>query len=219
MTNARSKSEVLSKTCKSYIQDLVIEEVFGRKKEFSSRYTQKGIEQERESIDLVQDNCDFGFLYKNEEHFENDYLTGTPDVNTDSVLLDVKSNWDLFTYKDHLFSDELQNKDYIYQMQGYMALTGKRKSYLIYCLPNTPDDMIEDEVRRAHWNHKYIDENDELRLHVEHNHIYDDINSKLRIKSFIVRYDKDIVKKIYERVEQCREYYESLIQRINEQGT
>ena len=74
MTNARSKSEVLSKTCKSYLQELAIEEMYGIKKEFSSRYTDKGIEVERTSIDLVQDNCDFGFMYKNEEHFENDFL-------------------------------------------------------------------------------------------------------------------------------------------------
>ena len=47
MTNARSKSEVLSKTCKSYLQELAIEEMYGIKKEFSSRYTDKGIEVER----------------------------------------------------------------------------------------------------------------------------------------------------------------------------
>ena len=128
MTNARSKSEVLSKTCKTYLQELAIEEMYGIKKEFSSRYTDKGIEVERESIDLVQDNCDFGFMYKNEEHFENDYLTGTPDVNTDNILLDVKSSYDATTFP--WFEEEIPNKDYFYQLQGYMALTKKRKSIL-----------------------------------------------------------------------------------------
>ena len=90
MTNSRSKSEVLSKTCKTYLQELAIEEMYGIKKEFSSRYTDKGNLVERESIDLAQDVLDYGFMYKNEEHFNNDFLTGTPDVNTDNILLDVK---------------------------------------------------------------------------------------------------------------------------------
>ena len=210
MTNARSKSEVLSKTCKSYLQELAIEEMYGIKKEFSSRYTDKGIEVERESIDLVQDNCDFGFMYKNEEHFENDFLTGTPDVNTDNILLDVKSSYDATTFP--WFEEEIPNKDYYYQLQGYMALTGKRKSVLAYCLVNTPFQIVEDEVRRAHWKEHLIDENEELRADVEARHNFDHIPPEKRIKTFEVRYDKDVVKAIYERIKECREYYNTLIQ-------
>jgi len=210
MTNARSKSEVLSKTCKSYLQELAIEEMYGIKKEFSSRYTDKGIEVERESIDLVQDNCDFGFMYKNEEHFENDYLTGTPDVNTDNILLDVKSSYDATTFP--WFEEEIPNKDYYYQLQGYMALCNKRKSVLAYCLVNTPFQIVEDEVRRAHWQEHLIDESEELRADVEARHNFDHIPPEKRIKTFEVRYDKDVVKAIYERIKECRKYYETLIQ-------
>ena len=210
MTSSRSKSEVLSKTCKSYLQELAIEEMYGIKKEFSSRYTDKGIEVERNSIDLVQEVCDFGFMYKNEEHFENDYITGTPDVNTDNCLLDVKSSYDASTFP--WFAEEIPNKDYFYQLQGYMALTGKRKSILAYCLVNTPYQIVEDEIRREHWKHHLIDESDELRADVEAKHNFDHIPPQKRIKIFEVRYDKDVVKAIYERVEQCREYYQTLIQ-------
>ena len=210
MTNARSKSEVLSKTCKSYLQELAIEEMYGIKKEFSSRYTDKGIEVERESIDLVQDNCDFGFMYKNEEHFENDYLTGTPDVNTDNILLDVKSSYDATTFP--WFEEEIPNKDYYYQLQGYMALCNKRKSVLAYCLVNTPYQIVEDEVRRAHWKEHLIDESEELRADVEARHNFDHIPPEKRIKTFEVRYDKEVIKAIYERIKECRKYYETLIQ-------
>jgi len=210
MTNSRSKSEVLSKTCKSYLQELAIEEMYGIKKEFSSRYTDKGIEVERTSIDLVQDNCDFGFMYKNEEHFENDYLTGTPDVNTDNILLDVKSSYDASTFP--WFEEEIPNKDYYYQLQGYMALCNKRKSVLAYCLVNTPYQIVEDEVRRAHWKEHLIDENEELRADVEARHNFDHIPPEKRIKTFEVRYDKEVIKAIYERIKECRKYYETLIQ-------
>jgi len=210
MTNARSKSEVLSKTCKSYLQELAIEEMYGIKKEFSSRYTDKGIEVERTSIDLVQDNCDFGFMYKNEEHFENDYLTGTPDVNTDNILLDVKSSYDATTFP--FFAEDIPNKDYYYQLQGYMALCNKRKSVLAYCLVNTPYQIVEDEVRRAHWKEHLIDESEELRADVEARHNFDHIPPEKRIKTFEVRYDKEVIKAIYERIKECRKYYETLIQ-------
>jgi hypothetical protein len=209
MTNSRSKSEVLSKTCKSYLQELAIEEMYGIKKEFSSRFTDKGIEVERESIDLVQDNCDFGFMYKNEEHFENDFLTGTPDVNTDNILLDVKSSYDASTFP--FFAEDIPNKDYYYQLQGYMALCNKRKSVLAYCLVNTPYQIVEDEVRRAHWKEHLIDESEELRADVEARHNFDHIPPEKRIKTFEVRYDKDVVKAIYDRVKECREYYKTLI--------
>ena len=210
MTNARSKSEVLSKTCKTYLQELAIEEMYGIKKEFSSRYTDKGIEVERESIDLVQNNCDYGFMYKNEEHFNNDFLTGTPDVNTDNILLDVKSSYDASTFP--FFAEDIPNKDYYYQLQGYMALCNKRKSVLAYCLVNTPYQIVEDEVRRAHWKEHLIDENEELRTDVEARHNFDHIPAEKRIKTFEVRYDKDVIKAIYDRIKECREYYNTLIQ-------
>jgi CRISPR/Cas system-associated exonuclease Cas4 (RecB family) len=210
MTNARSKSEVLSKTCKSYLQELAIEEMYGIKKEFSSRYTDKGVEVERTSIDLIQDNCDFGFMYKNEEHFENDYLIGTPDVNTDNILLDVKSSYDATTFP--WFEEEIPNKDYYFQLQGYMALCNKRKSVLAYCLVNTPYQIVEDEVRRAHWKEHLIDESEELRADVEARHNFDHIPAEKRIKTFEVRYDKEVIKAIYERIKECRKYYETLIQ-------
>ena len=60
MTNARSKSEVLSKTCKSYLQELAIEEMYGIKKEFSSRYTDKGVEVETVEIECHSDRSRTG---------------------------------------------------------------------------------------------------------------------------------------------------------------
>ena len=208
MTNSRSKTETLSKTCKTYLQELAVEEMYGKRKEFSSRYTDKGNEVEDDAIKLCENVLDLGFMIKNEEHFENDYLTGTPDVNTD-IILDVKSSWDATTFP--FFAEDIPNKDYFYQLQGYMALTGKTEAYLCYCLVNTPTLMVEDEVRRAHWKEHLIDESDELREHVEAQHNFDNIPAEKRIKTFIIDYDEQVVKSIYERVEECRKYYATLI--------
>ncbi len=63
---------------------------------------------------------------ENEERITNEYITGVPDVNTD-VLIDVKSSWDAFTFFEKVVEDELKNKDYYYQLQGYMWLTDKQE--------------------------------------------------------------------------------------------
>ena len=208
MTNSRSKTETLSKTCNTYLQELAVEEMYGKRKEFSSRYTDKGNQVEDDAIKLCENVLDLGFMIKNEEHFTNDYLTGTPDVNTD-IILDVKSSWDATTFP--FFAEDIPNKDYYFQLQGYLALTQKTKAYLCYCLVNTPVLMVEDEVRRAHWKENLIDENEELREHVEAQHNFDNIPAERRIKTFVVDYDEEVVQSIYDRVEECRKYYQTLI--------
>lgn len=215
MTNARSKTETLSKTTKKYIQELALEDVYGIKKDFTNKYIQKGHEVERDGIELAEEQMDLGFLYKNEERYRNDYLSGIPDVNTDKCLLDIKSSYDASTYP--WFETEIPTKAYYYQLQGYMALTGKRKAYLCYCLLNTPLHMVEDEVRKAHWQNYLIDENEELRAEVEKKHIVDHIPANKRLKVFEVRYDKDVVKAIYDRVKECRVYYEELVKQLKDE--
>ena len=210
MTNARSKSEVLSKTCKAYLQELAIEEMYGIKKEFSSRYTDKGNIVENESIELAQQVLDCGFIHKNEEKLSNDYLTGTPDVNTNDILLDIKSSYDGTTFP--FFAEEIPTKDYYYQLMGYMALTGKTESLLVYCLTNTPSEIVEDEIRREHWKNHLIDESEELRQEVESKHNFDHIPTEKRIKTFEVNYDEEVIQAIYKRIEECREYYNTLIE-------
>jgi hypothetical protein len=126
MTAPRNKSEVLSKTAQSYIQELVLEEKFGIKKEFSSRYTDKGLQCEDEAISLVNDVLGLGFIFKNEEHFNNDWITGTPDVNTNEILLDIKCSYEAHTFP--FFETEIPTKDYFFQLQGYMWLNRKNRS-------------------------------------------------------------------------------------------
>lgn len=208
----RKAGEVLSETAKTYVQDLVLEEKYGIKKEFSSRYTDKGNAVEEAGIALVNDVLNYKFIYKNYEFYENEWITGTPDVNTDEVLLDVKCSWDATTFP--FFDTDVPNKDYFYQLQGYMWLTGKQESILAYCLINTPFEMVEDEVRRAHWKFHLIDENEELRKEVEFKHIFDHIPENKRVKYWFIRRDESVIEKIKERVELCRIYYNLLMKTL-----
>ena len=208
LTEPRSKSEVISQTAKSYIEDLFNELEFGYRKEFSSRYTDKGLEMEDEAIQFASEQFDWEFVVKNTERFTNDYITGEPDINTDNLLADIKCSWSLDTYP--MFEADLKNKDYYWQLQGYMWLTGKTEAELVYCLMNTPLQIVEDEVRRAHWKAGLIDEDIDLRHEVQTKHNYDNIPSKLRVKRYIVERDEKAIEKIIEKVEIAREYYKML---------
>jgi hypothetical protein len=210
MTNPKTKGESLSQTTKTYLQELAVEEIYGIRKEFSSRYTDKGNEVEELSISLCNDVLDLGFIYKNEEYYSNDWITGTPDVNTDEILLDVKSSWDATTFP--FFDTELKNKEYFYQLQGYLWLTNKTEALLCYCLIDTPLQIVEDEIRREHWKASLIEESLDLRAFVQAKHTFGHIPKEKRLKTFKIAKDEVVIESIKTRIEECREYYNNLIQ-------
>lgn len=208
MTNPRTKGDLLSQTAKTYIEEEVLRAKYGVIKPFYSRYTDKGNAVEDEAIEMASNALELGFLYKNHEHFENEFLTGTPDVNTGDILLDVKSSWDATTFP--FFATEIPTKDYYYQLQGYMELTGKTEALLVYCLVNTPIEMVEDEIRRAHWNAHLLEEDYDLRDEILKRHVFDHIPLGRRVKVFKVEKDEQVIEQIKERVELCREYFNTL---------
>ena len=212
MTNPKTKGESLSQTTKTYLQELAVQEVYGIRKEFSSRYTDKGNEVEELSIALCNDVLNLGFIYKNEENFTNDWVTGTPDVNTNEILLDVKSSWDATTFP--FFDTELKNKDYFYQLQGYMWLVGKTDALLCYCLIDTPLQIVEDEIRREHWKASLIEESLDLRAFVQAKHTFGHIPKEKRVKTFKIAKDDEVIEAIKTRIEECREYYNELINKL-----
>ena len=212
MTNPKTKGESLSQTTKTYLQELAVEEVYGIRKEFSSRYTDKGNEVEELSIALCNDVLNLGFIYKNEEHYSNDWISGTPDVNTDEILLDVKSSWDVTTFP--FFDTELTNKMYFYQLQGYLWLTNKTEALLCYCLIDTPLQIVEDEIRREHWKASLIEESLDLRAFVQSKHTFGHIPKEKRLKTFKIVKDDAIIENIKTRIEECREYYDILINNL-----
>ena len=208
MTEPRTKSEVLSETAKTYIQDLFKERELGIFKDFSSRYTDKGIENEDEAIQMASEALNWDFVTKNETRFNNEWLTGEPDVLTETLLADIKCSWNGSTFP--MFDDKLKNKDYYWQLQGYMMLTDMPQAELVYCLTNTPFQIVEDEVRRAHWKLNLIDEDLDVREAVQASHNFSHIPLELRVKRFIIERDDLAIEKIKEKVEIARDYYESL---------
>jgi len=213
MVESRSKSEVLSETAKTYIQKVFKENELGIYEEINSKYLTKGIENEDIAIQMASEAFNWDFVVKNTERFTNDYITGEPDILTDSLLADVKCSWSAKSFP--MFDTELKNKLYFWQMQSYMFLTGYNTSELVYCLTNTPFEIVEDEVRREHWKANLIEEDLDLREAVQQMHNFDHLPLELRVKRFIIERDEKAIEKIKERVTVAREYYQSLKQIFN----
>jgi hypothetical protein len=209
MTSPRSKGEVLSETAKTFIEDVFREKEYGIYKDISSRYTDKGIQMEDEAIQLAGNVLGWDLnVNKNEERLKNEWITGIPDINTETLLADIKCSWSGSTFP--FFDTELPNKDYFWQLQGYMMLTGHLQAELVYCLMNTPQQIVEDEVRRMHWKLNLLEESLNVRDAVQCQHNFDHLSDNLRIKRFIVEGSIDAENRIKEKVEQANDYYLSL---------
>lgn len=186
MTEPRSKSETLSQTCISYLEQWVKEQLYNTKKQINSKYLTKGNEVEIEAIEYYAQVKDLGFVLKNQDYFENEFITGTPDLITNGVVYDFKSSWDCFTFP--LFETKV-DKNYEAQLQGYMALTGLKKAKLVYTLQNTPDELQWDEP---------ID--------------YSNYPDTLRIKEFEIDFDSEFIERVNNRVIECRNYINTNLQ-------
>ena len=203
-TNPRSKAESISETTKTYLEEWMVEQKFGIRKEISSKYLEKGLEMEDTAIQEYAKlfNVD---AVKNDEWFENDYITGTPDIILDNKIVDIKCSFSAFTFP--MFDTELKNKAYEYQLQGYMYLTGKTEAEIAYFLLNSPEGVIQSEAKKIMYAEALGQEwLDILVEEVREAHSYDHIDIKDRCKIFKVERDEAIISEIKNRVENCRDY-------------
>jgi hypothetical protein len=223
------KSDKLTDTAKKYICQLYDSEQRKVNYSIESKYLEKGLTVENESIALAK-WCKFGGYSnltekryfdqieykKNEKTFKNKWLIGTPDIiYKDSigskeylVVDDVKSSYTRATWLfsvSQLIENKTCIKEYYWQLQAYMMLTGSQTSNLIYCLINTPCEIIESEKRKL--SYKYSgQEFEEYCENLDRLHNFDEFSKKERcfIKE-IQRNDNDI-EKIKERVEYANEW-------------
>ena len=197
----------LGKTGETYVDIWDREQIYGKRKKFSSKYTEKGTFMEEANIQLAGDFLGFK-AEKNVLNFEDDYITGTPDlfVPEQNKVIDIKSSWDCFTFP---LREKSPDPIYFYQLQCYMHLTGHKKSQLIYVLGDTPEHIIESEVRKLMYNGTSEDEAyDEVESYFD----YSEIPMSLRIKAFDIDYDEAVINKIIERVKECR----NIVDKLNE---
>jgi len=212
MTSPKSKGEVLSQTAKTYLKELAIEEKFGIRKEFSSRYTDKGNIQEDTAIEMASKVLSLPFALKNTDYFENEFIKGTPDLILEDEIIDIKCSWDGTTFP--WFEDELPNKDYFWQLVGYMWLTGRSKARVVYCLVDTPEDIVQDEIRRTSWKKFEIDVTEETENEVRAKHEFSHISENKRVRAYLIELTDEDIDKVKEKLLHAREYYNDLINKL-----
>lgn len=208
MTDPRAKSELLSETCKKYLTEVYIDVKYGRKKDIKNKYIEKGLLVEEDSFTLYSMFKKTMFV-KNKDVFKNEFIKGTPDILKNGTVFDIKSSWDIFTFINSKDPKKL-NKDYLYQLQGYLALAEKEKAVLAYCLINTPGHLINDEKRKLMWNMNCFNDQDktykEACEQLDKNMTYDDIPIDERVIEIEIPRDDGAIQAIYRRVIECRQY-------------
>lgn len=203
----KDSEKELPKTAKSYCELWLKEKLYQRKYEFSSKYTQKGLINEDESIDMIGRKIGMVGISKNEQFYENEFIQGTPDVNLFNTIIDAKSSWSWETFP--LFETEVPNDDYYWQGQGYMELTSAEKYILGYTLTDTPSNIIEREAYYFCKENGYEME-DEIMESFYKKMTFSDVPEYLRVKTFEFTSNKADVQRINERVLLCREYIQKL---------
>lgn len=217
MTESRTKDQ-FGETCKAHLMECYVSQKYGRYKDITNKYIEKGLVAEEDSIDLYSVVKNHLFI-KNTDLLRNDFFIGTPDLWTGpsitqaETVIDLKTSWDIFTFFGVMA--KALDKRYFWQLQAYMDLTGAKEAKLVYCLVNTPFKLIEDQKKKLLWTMAVIDpDTDEAYQkaceQVEKNSIYDDIPKEERYIEFTIEREQEAIDKAHKRVEECREFLNQL---------
>lgn len=198
----------LSETAKTMIEEKWLFDNFGYKEDILTDEMLKGILSEQDAMQLVQDVLGGAFRKRSKKYLENDYLTGTPDIILDDAVEDTKCSFSVKTF----FNAEC-TKLYETQLRCYMALTGVKKARLIYCLVETPAEIIEEQKKKLYYKFGCDEENADyikMCLQIDKNHDISMIQKEKRIKVFEFEHEQEFIDKLYLKIEKAREYYNSL---------
>ena len=149
MTSAKSKKpEDLSVGALTHCYEKAKEFIYGYRPQISSKYLDKGVICEGDSISLYN-SVFFTNHVKNEERRENQWLTGECDIEAIDRIIDVKTSWSAETFP--AISSRIDSKLYEWQGRAYLMLWDAPLFELAYCLVSTPTDLIGYESEVLHY--------------------------------------------------------------------
>jgi len=196
----------LPKGAKTHLRNWSKSKLYGRSKEIGSKYLTKGNKVEEQAINLLAEYQNEDFWFKNDKYFEDDDMTGMPDVLRLDRVIEIKSPWDWATFP--AFESKIPESNYWWQCQGYMALTGKDFAQLCYVLCDTPEEQIYREAK-----YKAFElgcDVDDIIEEVEKSMTYGDIELSSRIKVFDIHRDEKAIENIRKQVKACRVFLSEL---------
>lgn len=156
----QSKVYSLTNTAKVELSNIVFYERNGRKYSLENKYVDKGLDVEKKSRDLLSDVLGI-LLVEDNERRSNKWVTGKRDIKNDDINIDIKSSYNFESFNRHL--TEVDSEIYLRQQDCYMELWNIRNSILAYVLVDTPNRIINDELRRLDWKLDIFDINGNIR--------------------------------------------------------
>ncbi len=204
---ARERGE-LSKTCQAELFKIYNMEVFGRKKDITTRQMEKGIIAEPDSITLLC-RLDKKLYEKNEKRYENEWFCGHPDIVTEDECLDIKTSWELDSFTPKLMQS--LDKAYEAQLNCYFSLTQTNSGAIVYCLVSAPPIILEQEKRKLLWNmpEAATDLNPEYleaAAELEKLMMFEDIPYEMRVIKHQVYRNDELIEKMQQKVPRLREF-------------
>jgi hypothetical protein len=223
-TKADREAGELSQTTKSFLKSVYIREIYKREKEVDTKGMQKGKECEDDSITLLQNTKFKGqLLIKNKERKSNEFITGECDLDMSDRIIDIKTSENIFT-----FGNAEPTKMNETQVRGYQWLYGKKTGQLAYCLVDSPEHQISDELYRQAFRHSPDDYDDNRKYHIAKNMIvtkkhmeimknahfpdavesldFVEVPATKRVKLFDVEFDSEFEIAIMAKVIRAREF-------------
>lgn len=217
----KSKDVVLSDTCISYLLEAYAwetERMCNVTKEMDVEYFDRGRKTEPESINLLKEVDKVSYV-KNEYRFENDFLSGIPDVLSfyepedqriaPKSIKDIKSTQDYptFLYKIHKGIDP-GNKE---QVQGYGDILECDDLAIVFTLPTMPESIRNGyKIRLAYKMDEVSTESPTFLkawAELERSMIFDHMPaSKRTYKIPVEPFAPSERDGVYERVKHCREW-------------
>lgn len=170
MTDPRAKTDMLSKTAITYLEDWIKEKHFWRRKLLKTDAIQKWVECEREAVFILNKALGTNFKkaeYRDWEKMENERCTGHEDIddilNKETIDTKVCETFDTFP----ILKEEV-DKNYWRQGQAYMRLKWPeyKRHTVAKVLVNSPQWIIEQKLyycynnicKKYNDNMKYVDE-------------------------------------------------------------
>jgi hypothetical protein len=214
LTEPRTKGEgALSITCQKELLKIYSQEVYGRKKDITTKQMDKGVQVEDSSIILFS-KVTGEFYFKNDERLQNEWFTGHPDIfKGDNILncdelYDIKSSWELDSFLPKLL--EAPDKGYVAQLNAYYSLTGANSGGIVYCLVSAPLNILESEKKSLLWKMnvatEYAPEYLQAVGELEKLMMFEDIPEKERCIVIPVERDEELIQKMKDKVPVMRQW-------------
>ncbi len=213
LAESKVKGEPIGKTCASELIKIYNQEVYGRKRDITTKHMDKGKQVEQDSIDLFS-RLEGKIYYKNEEEVENQWFRGHPDIFLGEDILmakevsDIKSSWDLDSFCPKIIEEP--DKTYIAQLNCYYSLTGAQGGHLVYCLVSAPPNIVESEKRSllfkmnviSEYSPEYVKAAEELEKLM----VFEDIPENERCIKIPIQRDDALIEKMKQKVPIMRDW-------------